>query len=113
MLLDSVINSRDLGGIKIGNKTIKKGLLFRTAHLHDISDKEVKLLQDKYNLKRVFDLRSVPEAALMPDREIPGAQHISLPTLDTEAEKQIRFCLFLFSYTIFYAFTHLLMAMEE
>lgn len=88
MLLDSVINSRDLGGIKIGNKTIKKGLLFRTAHLHDISDKEVKLLQDKYNLKRIFDLRSVPEAALMPDREIPGAQHIPLPTLDTEAEKQ-------------------------
>jgi len=88
MFLKSVINSRDLGGIKIGDKTVKEGLLFRTAHLHDISDQEVKILQEKYKLKRIFDLRSIPEAALMPDKEIPGAQLVPLPTLDTEAEKQ-------------------------
>ena len=86
-MFDRIDNARDLGGIVIGDKTVKKGLLLRTAHLHDASDRDVRKLQEEFHLRRIFDFRSEPEAALQPDREIPGAEVVVLPTLDVSAEK--------------------------
>lgn len=87
-MFERIINARDLGGIRIGDKTVRKGLLLRTAHLHDATDADVRELTEKYHLARIFDFRSSPEASLQPDRPIPGAEHLLLPTLDTEAEKK-------------------------
>ena len=44
-------------------------------------------LSQDLHLKKIFDFRTLQEAAFQPDREIPGAEHILLPTLDVEAEK--------------------------
>lgn len=85
---DGIINARDLGGTRIGSKTVRDGLLLRTAHLHNASDNDVLRLCSDYHLRRIFDFRSSPEASLEPDRDIPGAQHILLPTLDTSAEEK-------------------------
>lgn len=87
-MFERIVNARDLGGIRIGGKTVKSGLLLRTAHLHDASDSDVKRLQEAFHLRRIFDLRSAPEASMQPDREIPGAEAILLPTLDISAEKE-------------------------
>ena len=87
-MLEGVINARDLGGIRIGGKTVRKGLLLRTGHLNEISDESVRHLSEDLHLKKIFDFRTMQEAAFQPDREIPGARHILLPTLDIEAEKR-------------------------
>ena len=86
-MLEGVINARDLGGIRIGGKTVKPGLLLRTGHLNEVSDESVRHLSQDLHLKKIFDFRTLQEAAFQPDREIPGAEHILLPTLDVEAEK--------------------------
>ena len=87
-MFQGVLNARDLGGIRIGDKTVKPGLLLRTAHLNDATDEDVRHLSQNLHLKRIFDFRTVQEASFQPDREIPGAEHIFLPTLDIEAERQ-------------------------
>ncbi len=87
-MFEGIVNARDLGGIKIGDRTVKSGLLLRTAHLHDATDEDVRRLVEEFHLKRIFDFRSVPEASLQPDRVIPGAEYLALPTLDLSHEKQ-------------------------
>ena len=88
MLFQNIVNARDLGGIRIGDRTVREGLLLRTAHLHYASDEDIMKLSRDYNLKRVFDFRSYPEASMQPDRPVPGAEYLLLPTLDTTAEQQ-------------------------
>ena len=87
-MLQGVVNSRDLGGIRIGNQTVRSGLLLRTAHLNEATDEDVRRLSEEYHLKKIFDFRTLQEASFQPDRDIPGAEHILLPTLDIEAEKK-------------------------
>ena len=43
-MFQGVLNARDLGGIRIGDKTVKPGLLLRTAHLNDATDEDVRHL---------------------------------------------------------------------
>lgn len=88
MKFQGIINARDLGGIPIRGKTVRRGKLLRTAHLSDATDDDIRTLSQEYNLKRIFDFRSVMEAEGQPDRPVPGAEHIFLPTLDLEAEKR-------------------------
>ena len=87
-MFEGIINARDLGGIRIGEKTVKSGLLLRTANLHTATPKDITRLQEEYHLRRVFDFRSSPEAQLQPDLDIPGATYLLLPTLDVSAEKE-------------------------
>lgn len=87
-LFENIVNARDLGGIRIGRHVVREGMLLRTAHLHDASDEDVRRLSEHYRLRRIFDFRSYPEASLQPDRPVPGAEYLMLPTLDVSAEKQ-------------------------
>lgn len=87
-MFEGIINARDLGGIRIGGKTVKSGLLLRTANLHTATPRDLARLQEEFRLRRVFDFRSEPEAQLQPDLEIPGATYLLLPTLDTSVEKE-------------------------
>jgi len=87
-MLQGVANARDLGGIRIGEKTVRSGLLLRTAHLNEATDEDVRYLSEVLHLKKIFDFRTLQESSFQPDRAIPGAEHILLPTLDTEAEKR-------------------------
>ncbi len=86
-MFEGIVNARDLGGIRIGEKTVKSGLLLRTGHLHDATQSDCTRLREEFHLKRIFDFRSEPEAQLQPDPDISGASYLLLPTLDTSAEK--------------------------
>lgn len=70
-----------------GGKHVRAGLLLRTAHLHDASDADISRLQQEYRLRHILDFRSIGEAEFLPDREVPGAQHHVLPTIDLSAER--------------------------
>lgn len=85
---DNIVNARDLGGMPAAEgKRIKFNTLLRTAHLHDATDQDMARLQNEYHLRRIFDFRSLGEAEFLPDREIPGATHHLLPTIDLSAER--------------------------
>ena len=86
MDFERIVNARALGGLPVGGQTVRPGRLLRTAHLHDATDADVRTLQEVYHLRKVFDFRTIHESEKQPDREIPGAEHIFLPTLDIEAE---------------------------
>ncbi len=86
-MFEQVVNVRDLGGLPVGGRRIRSGRLLRTAHLHDASDADVCLLAEHFRLRVIFDFRTFSEAQALPDREVPGAEHIMLPTLDVEAER--------------------------
>ena len=89
MNFENVINARDLGGLPgADGRIIRRGRLLRSGHLSDASDEDIRLLREKYKLRKIFDFRTLSEMAFQPDREVPGAEHIVLPTLDEEAEKK-------------------------
>ena len=89
MTFEKVINARELGGLPgADGRTVRRGRLLRSGHLATATDEDVRLLRDTYNLKKIFDFRTLDEISFQPDREIPGAEHIVLPTLDEEAEKR-------------------------
>lgn len=88
IVFDNIVNARDLGGMRgAEGKHVRTGMLLRTAHLHDATDEDVNRLQNTYRLRRIFDFRSFGEAEFLPDREIPGASHHLLPTIDLSAER--------------------------
>ena len=86
-MFEKVVNVRDLGGLPVGGSRVRPGRLLRTAHLHDATDADVRLLVEHYRLRVIFDFRTYSEAQAQPDRAVPGAEHITLPTLDVEAER--------------------------
>ncbi|MBO7397251.1 MAG: tyrosine-protein phosphatase [Bacteroidales bacterium] len=85
---DKIINFRDLGGLPVGKKTVRPMRLLRSAHLSDASPSDISRLQNEYRLRKIFDFRTYPEAESAPDKVIPGAEHILLPTLDEEEERR-------------------------
>ncbi len=88
IIFDNIMNARDLGGLPAADgKTIKSGLLLRTALLQFATDNDIARLQNEYHLARVFDFRSFEETEFQPDRPVPGASHHILPTIDMRAEQ--------------------------
>ena len=88
VVFDNIINARDLGGMTgHEGRKVRSGMLLRTAHLHDATDEDIRRLKEDYRLRRIFDFRSLGEAEFLPDREVPGATHHLLPTIDLSAER--------------------------
>lgn len=88
VLFDNIVNARDLGGlIGAGGKAVRPHRLLRSAHLHDASPADLLRLKEEYNLRKIFDFRSLDEAKYLPDRNVEGAEHHLLPTIDLSAEK--------------------------
>lgn len=80
--IDGIVNIRELGGIKTEDgKKVRCGVLFRSAHLHDISIEGRKLLFKEYQLKHVVDFRDVSECIKKPDLVIPMAKYYCFPVL--------------------------------
>ncbi len=87
-LFENIVNARDLGGMPTTDgRHVKHGQLLRSAHLHDVTTKDIDLLVNHYHLSRVFDFRSLQEATFLPDQDIPGATNHLLPTIDMRAEQ--------------------------
>ena len=86
---ENIVNARDLGGMPAANgKRVRRGCLLRTAHLHDATDEDIRHLKEEYHLRHIFDFRSENEAKFLPDRDVPGAIHHLLPTIDMSEEKR-------------------------
>ena len=84
--LNSIRNARELGGYPAADgRTVKKGVLLRTAALYGISDEDTCRLTDTYRLEHIIDLRMPMEIAGAADPAIKGAQYHHLDVLDEKA----------------------------
>lgn len=82
--LKSVGNARELGGIPIGDKTVKHNRLLRTASLIEASEEDKNALREKYHVTYVVDLRMSLELGMCPDPVIPGIENLFLPVFEAE-----------------------------
>lgn len=75
----SIVNARDLGGYTMQDgRRIRNGVLFRAAHLAEVSDSDIKYLSS-VPTATVIDFRKEVEKMGMEDKMIPGAKYIVLP----------------------------------
>jgi protein-tyrosine phosphatase len=83
-----VRNFRDVGGYRtISGQTVRRGLFYRSANLHNLTDKDLQRL-DRLSLKRIIDFRADFEKANEPDR-LPADSNIQvleIPILDTSTD---------------------------
>ena len=82
--LASVSNARELGGFAAGGKTVKHGILLRTASLSALSPEDKSILETTYRVATVVDLRMSVERELASDPAISGAENVFLPVLEME-----------------------------
>jgi protein-tyrosine phosphatase len=79
--LTSVANLRDIGGYHgQGGRLVKYKMLYRSASLAYVSDKEIPALEN-LNLKLICDLRTPQEVSIAPDKVPQGARYWHLPML--------------------------------
>lgn len=85
IVLDGAGNTRDLGNISFGGKKIKDGLLIRSGNLASLSERDIDILENKYKVKAVIDLRTDLEAKEAPDIVLKGAKYYRLTPLTESA----------------------------
>lgn len=92
---DKIPNARELGGIRgAAGKTIRHGLIYRTAFLVNASDDDITRLSEEFGIRKVIDLRSEFEVGKQPDRRVPGSEyaHIEIVTLNGHLFKGMHDC---------------------
>lgn len=62
--LSHVGNARELGGYAVGGKTVRSGLLLRTADLAEAAPEDLERLEKTYHVAAVVDFRMSAERAL-------------------------------------------------
>ncbi|TKB06112.1 tyrosine-protein phosphatase [Desulforhopalus sp. IMCC35007] len=81
--LSGAVNFRDIGGqVTSDNRTVKRGLVYRSDHLSRLSDKDQQLLQ-RLRFKMVVDFRTVREQQQSPDL-LPADGSIGLLSLPVQ-----------------------------
>lgn len=81
--LSSVRNARELGGYKTTDgRRVKNGLLLRTAKLNKISDEDIGILRNEYNVGDIIDFRFDMEIHNEEDRDIDGAVYHHIDVMD-------------------------------
>lgn len=85
--LSGVANARDLGGYKTADgKTVKIGVLLRTAALYHATANDLKIITDKYHVTQIIDFRTSKGIQKNPDPQINGVIETHLP-IHSSAEK--------------------------
>ena len=81
--MESIRNFRSLGGLTtVDGHRVRSGLVYRSAHLADVSDSDVEALA-ALGIRTVFDFRNQGDlAAEGPNRLPNGVAQISLPMVD-------------------------------
>lgn len=81
--LTGVGNARELGGYKTEDgKTVKRGVLLRTAKLVNATEEDLERLRSVYHLAVDVDFRGDGEVERAPDPEIPGVEYLNIHILD-------------------------------
>lgn len=87
--LTSAHNARQLGGYRLGKKSVKENLLLRTAKISELSEADSILLCEKYKVQCVYDFRGKEESLSAPD-VVPGkARYLSLALSFSGGESQL------------------------
>lgn len=73
-------NFRDAGGHRADGGFVRRGLLFRSDQVADLSREDSALLSG-LGLRVVFDLRTEAERVMMPGGRIAGATHVPLDVM--------------------------------
>lgn len=87
--ITSAHNARQLGGYRIGKRSVKDNLLLRTAKISELSEADSVLLCEKYKVQCVYDFRGKDESLSAPD-VVPGkARYLSLALSFSGGESQL------------------------
>lgn len=98
--LSGIHNARELGGYPAADgRTVRQGVLLRSARLSDSTDDDLRRLKEIYHLAKIIDFRSdeekngSPEIAMFtgstspdPDPAIEDVRYIHLPVLDLQKQ---------------------------
>ena len=76
-------NARELGGCRIGEHSVKRGVLIRTASLGHATKEDLEKLQNTYRIRQYVDLRMDSELKGQPDPEITDAEYLHIPIFET------------------------------
>ncbi len=81
--LTNVDNARDLGGYTASDgRTVKYGVLLRTAGLTYATEEDIQTLKDDYHLSVIIDFRLKSEVGNAPDPRIEGVRYRNLSIMD-------------------------------
>ena len=87
--LTGVGNARELGGYATeSGKTVKRGVLLRSATLSGATEEDMRRLREDYHLSVLVDFRMSDETAEAPEPEIPGVTNLWLPIIDEAAYQE-------------------------
>lgn len=76
LAFEKALNFRELGGyMAAGGRTVRRGLLWRSAALDEFDTAADRALYESLGLRYILDLRSVQEAAAHPDLVPAGARY--------------------------------------
>ena len=76
-------NARELGGYTTEDgRTVKRGVLLRTAKLSNATEEDLRKLTDLYHLSVVIDFRGDSEIEHYPDPVISGVKNLNIQILD-------------------------------
>ena len=82
--LKSIRNARELGGYPTADgRTVKNGVLLRTANLSEISGEDIRLLTEDFRLRHIIDFRMDMEIRDAADPSIIGTEYHHLNVIDT------------------------------
>ena len=85
MNMHTISNARELGGYKNRDgKTVRKGVLLRTAALTEASQEDLDALINDYNLAAVIDLRASYELASDPEPVVEGVAQYNFRIMDEQ-----------------------------
>ena len=86
--MESIDNARELGGYVLPDGSrVRRGLLLRGGDLGHANDEDIRRLSEEFRVAYVFDFRTEGEVVHQPDRNIPGAKNVWMPTIDPETEQ--------------------------
>ncbi|MDT7548611.1 MAG: protein-tyrosine phosphatase [Actinomycetota bacterium] len=75
-------NVRDVGGLRAGDRAVRRGVLLRSDHLDDATTDDLTLLAGKLGLRGVVDLRVAAEDPRPPAWDGHGVEVLPLPLFD-------------------------------
>lgn len=87
IFLEGEDNARDLGGyVGADGGVIKMKRLIRSGKLSGITERDIAVLRDEYDLRAVVDFRTSGEKKREPDVVIPGVAYHDVPIFDERVD---------------------------